>query len=54
MRELDELPMPYTFDVKAYEAIKHPPLKRYIDKFGKILYGIDNSIFTVSESVDCA
>ncbi len=29
MRELDELPLPYTFDVKAYEAIKHAPLKRF-------------------------
>lgn len=37
-RELDELPLPYTFDVKAYESIKHAPLKRHIDKFGKILY----------------
>ena len=36
--ELDELPMPYTFDVKAYESIKHEPLKRHIDEFGKILY----------------
>jgi hypothetical protein len=39
---------------KMYESIKYPPLKRNIDEFGKILYGIDKSIFTVSESVDCA
>jgi predicted nucleotidyltransferase len=38
LSELDELPLPYTFDVKAYNAIKHPPLKRHIDDFGKILY----------------
>lgn len=38
MRELDELPLPYTFDVKAYEMIKHNPLKRHIDEFGKLLY----------------
>ena len=50
MRELDELqtspqlrllakakPLPYTFDVKAYEAIKHASLKRHIDEFGKVL-----------------
>ncbi|OHB76523.1 MAG: hypothetical protein A2Z25_03040 [Planctomycetes bacterium RBG_16_55_9] len=36
--ELDELPLPYTFDVQAYESIKHEPLKRHIDEFGKILY----------------
>ena len=36
--ELDELPMPYTFDVKAYESIKHEPLKRHIDEVGRILY----------------
>jgi len=28
-------------------------LERHIDEVGKILYGIDNNIFTVSESFDC-
>jgi predicted nucleotidyltransferase len=37
-RELDELPLPYTFDVKAYELIGHEPLKCHIDEFGKTLY----------------
>ena len=37
-RELDELPLPFTFDVKDYEAIKHAPLKQHIDEFGKIIY----------------
>ena len=37
-RELDELPLPFTFDVKDYETIKHAPLKQHIDEFGKILY----------------
>ncbi len=41
--ELDELPLPYTFDVKAYESIGHEPLKRHIDEFGKTLYGDPNS-----------
>jgi predicted nucleotidyltransferase len=36
--ELDELPLPYTFDVKAYDSIRHDPLKRHIDEFGKTLY----------------
>jgi len=38
LAELDELPLPYTFDVKAYESINHPPLKRRIDETGKLLY----------------
>jgi len=38
-RELDELPLPYTFDVKAYEAIGHESLRRQIDQTGKTLYG---------------
>jgi len=36
--ELDELPLPYAFDVEAYESISHPPLKRHIDEVGKALY----------------
>jgi len=43
LAELDELPLPYTFDVKAYESIKHEPLKRHIDKVGKILYTVEDS-----------
>ena len=39
LAELDDLPLPYTFDVKAYETIDHPPLKRSIDETGKVLYG---------------
>jgi hypothetical protein len=38
MQELDELHLPCTFDVKAYELIRHEPLKRHIDEFGKTLY----------------
>jgi predicted nucleotidyltransferase len=38
LRELDELPLPYTFDVETYETIRHPLLKRHIDEVGKILY----------------
>jgi predicted nucleotidyltransferase len=38
MAELDELPLPYTFDVQAYESINHEPLKRHIDEFGGVLY----------------
>jgi hypothetical protein len=40
MQELDELPLPYTFDVKVYESIRHEPLNRRIDEFGKTLYRV--------------
>ena len=36
--ELDELPLPYTFDVQAYEAIRHPPLREHIDRVGQKFY----------------
>ncbi len=38
MGELDELPLPYAFDVQAYESISHEPLKRHINEFGRVLY----------------
>lgn len=38
LAELDELPLPYTFDIKAYETISHEPLKRAVDDTGKVLY----------------
>jgi len=38
MSELDELPLPYTFDVQPYESIKHEPLKPHINEFGRVLY----------------
>ena len=43
LAELDELPLPYTFDVKTYESIKHEPLKRHIDGVGRILYTVKGS-----------
>ncbi|MGA1194887.1 MAG: nucleotidyltransferase domain-containing protein [Candidatus Latescibacterota bacterium] len=36
--ELDELPLPQTFDVQAYAQITHPDLKKHIDQFGKIIF----------------
>lgn len=36
--ELDELPLPYLFDVQAYDAISHQPLREHIDRVGRILY----------------
>jgi len=37
---------------KVYEAMKRPPLKRYIDQFGKNLYRTDSDTFAVPESRD--
>ena len=32
--ELDELPLPYRFDVKAYESIKEDSLREHIQRKG--------------------
>jgi hypothetical protein len=36
--ELDELPLPYRFDVQAYPCIKHVPLREHIDRVGIPLF----------------
>lgn len=36
--ELDELPLPYTFDVQAYDTIHHQPLREHIDRVGQSFY----------------
>ncbi len=36
--ELDELPLPYSFDVEVYDAIKHPPVKEHIETHGRVLF----------------
>ncbi|MBI4700453.1 MAG: nucleotidyltransferase domain-containing protein [Deltaproteobacteria bacterium] len=33
-RELDDLPLPYRFDVKAFAAIRHQPLREHIERVG--------------------
>ncbi|MBJ6802569.1 nucleotidyltransferase domain-containing protein [Geomonas propionica] len=37
--ELDELPLPYTFDVKALASIRHRPLREHIERVGVRVYG---------------
>jgi predicted nucleotidyltransferase len=37
--ELDELPLPYRFDVQALSAIQHPPLREHIARVGVRIYG---------------
>ena len=41
--ELDELPLPYRFDVKAYNSIKYGPLREHIARVGISLYRRDPS-----------
>jgi len=38
--------------LKAYEAIKHPVLKRHIDNFARVLYGTDGDTFAILENAD--
>jgi predicted nucleotidyltransferase len=38
--ELDELPLPYTFDVQVYETIRHQPLREHIDRAGRNFYAV--------------
>lgn len=42
-RELDELPLPYRFDVQALSAITQPPLREHIARVGLVLYTRDQS-----------
>jgi predicted nucleotidyltransferase len=37
--ELDELPLPYRFDVQARAAIRHRPLQEHIARVGVRIYG---------------
>ncbi|TAK72701.1 MAG: nucleotidyltransferase domain-containing protein [Gammaproteobacteria bacterium] len=36
--ELDELPLPYKFDVKFYADITHEAFRQHIDTYGRDLY----------------
>lgn len=36
--ELDELPLPNQFDVKAFNAIRHQPLREHIQRVGIRIY----------------
>ncbi len=39
--ELDELPLPYHFDVKVYDQITHQALKQHITRYALRLYTAD-------------
>jgi len=36
--ELEELPLPYRFDVQRYDNIRHAGLRRHIDQHGIVIY----------------
>ena len=43
LTELDELPVPYLFDVTDYNTLEHLALKKHIDDFAKIFYEKSNN-----------
>jgi hypothetical protein len=36
--------------LKVYEAIKHPPLKRHIERFGGVIYETNSEMFAILEN----
>jgi predicted nucleotidyltransferase len=40
--ELEELPLPYMFDVRLYDAIEYRPLQEHIERVGRVLYRADS------------
>ena len=38
--DLDELPLPYHFDVQSLQNIVHPPLLEHIERVGICIYSI--------------
>jgi uncharacterized protein len=52
--ELDELPLPYRFDVKAYGSIKYGPLREHIARVGVSLYRRDPSDQAGAAKLDAA
>jgi hypothetical protein len=42
-RELDELPMPYLFDVVPLSSVRHRPLREHIARVGVQILAINRS-----------
>jgi predicted nucleotidyltransferase len=38
-RELDDLPIPYRFDVRPLASVRHPPLREHIARVGVQILG---------------
>jgi uncharacterized protein len=47
--ELEELPMPYLFDIEAYDSIRHQPLRDHIDRIAKSFYVSSEHFHEVNE-----
>jgi uncharacterized protein len=41
--ELDDLPLPQRFDVQAYDQISYSPLKRHIDRVGRVFFAREDA-----------
>ena len=41
--ELDELPLPYRFDVLAFDLLKSEPLREHIERVGIVIYPMRDS-----------
>ena len=41
---LDNLPLPYMFDVTHYESLKNQALKEHIDRVGVLIYEIQEEL----------
>ena len=44
--ELEELPLPHTFDVQAYPCVRHQPLREHIDRVRRPVFLRDQSLST--------
>jgi predicted nucleotidyltransferase len=44
--ELDELPLPHTFDVQAYPCVRHQPLREHIDRVRRPVFVRDQPLST--------
>ena len=42
--ELDDLPLPYRFDVNRYDAISDPAVKAHIDRVAKPIYRAETAV----------
>jgi len=42
--ELDELPLPHTFDVQAYPCVRHQPLREHIDRVRRPVFVRDEQL----------
>lgn len=41
--DLDELALPYLFDVKCYADVRHGPLRQHINRVGIVVYQRENA-----------